>query len=130
MAMRRKKDTKKHEDEVLVYYSRQEGAWFAHSFRTDQIGCGDCILEAIESLLRGIKTIMDMAAKDADIKVWREAPAEVQAKAKNAKKLPYELIEIAHKRVHGTWPKEVPLWATPRPTARFMGKIDDLALCK
>lgn len=120
---------KKHEDQILVYYSPQDKSWFAHSFRTDQIGCGDCILESIESLLRGIKSIMDLAAKDRDIEIWREAPAEVQAKAKKAKELPYEFIEIAYRRVHGTWPKELPLQANPSATARFTGKISDLATC-
>ena len=127
--MKRKRYMKKHDDQILVYYSHREAAWFAHSFRTDQIGCGDCVLEAIESLLRGIKAIMELAEKDDDIEIWHEAPASVQAKAKNAKKLPYEFIEIAHKRVHGIWPKELPLQATPPENARFISNIDDLATC-
>ncbi len=127
--MRRKRHIKNQMDEILVYYSRQERSWFAHSFRTDQIGCGDCVLQAIESLLRGIKSIIELSEKEDDIEIWREAPAEIQARAKNAKKLPYEFIEIAHKRVHGTWPKELPVQAKPSEKTRFMGRIDDLATC-
>jgi hypothetical protein len=119
---------KRSKDEILVYFSHQDQVWLAHSFRTDQIGCGNCVLVAIESLLRGIKTIMEMKKDDPSIEVWREAPPEVQARAKNAKLLPYEFVEIAHHRVHGTWPKELPLESNPSEKARFAGKLD-LASC-
>ena len=115
-------------DSILVYYSRQDRAWFAHSLQTDQIGCGDGILEAIESLLRGIMTIMEMRKADPSIEAWHEAPPAIQAKVKNAKPLPYEFVEIAHRRVHGDWPKELPLQSTPSQRARFAGELD-LAKC-
>lgn len=110
-------------DEFLVYYSTTDHVWLAHSFRTDQIGSGDCMLEAIESLLRGIKTIMSLAEKDPDIEVYHEAPADIQAKAKNAKNLPFEFIEIAYKRVHGNWPKGVPVHSTPSERVRFTASV-------
>lgn len=119
---------KRTQDEILVYYSQQDKAWLAHSFRTDQIGSGECILEAVESLLRGIKSIMDLAKEDPSIEVWREATADVQARAKSAKTLPYEFVEIAHRRVHGNWPKELPVQAKPSERVRFAGKMD-LAKC-
>jgi hypothetical protein len=77
-------------DGILVYYSPQDRVWFAHSLRTDQIGCGDGILEAIESLLRGIKTILEMRKPDPSIELWHEAPPSIQSKFKNAKPLPCE----------------------------------------
>jgi hypothetical protein len=77
-------------DEILVYYSRQDRVWFAHSLQTDQIGCGDGILEAIESLLRGIKTILEMRKADPSIEVLHDAPAAIRSKFKNAKPLPCE----------------------------------------
>jgi hypothetical protein len=84
--------SRRKKDGILVYYSHQDRAWLAHSLRTDQIGCGDCILSAIESLLRGIKTIMEMSKADRSIEVWHEAPPAIQAKVKNAKPLPYRFV--------------------------------------
>jgi len=93
-------------DTCVIYESRQDECWIAHSLRTDQIGTGGCVVEALEDLLRAIDQVMRLAAEDEDVQVFREAPARIRKMVRTAKPLPREIYEIAHKRVRGEWPKE------------------------
>lgn len=92
-------------DVYVIYWSRPDDCWTAHSLRTDQIGIGDCVVEALSGLIRAVDHIVHFAERDDTLAVFREAPSAVRKKAENAQKLPEEVYEIAYKRVHGDWPK-------------------------
>ena len=93
------------EDKCVVYWSRQDSMWVSHSLRTDQIGVGGCVLDALVDLMKGVNSLLAIAAEDETVKVLREAPARIQNLAKNAEPLPKELYEIAYRKVHGDWPE-------------------------
>ena len=101
-------------DICVIYESRQDNCWIAHSLRTDQIGTGDCVVNALADLLKAVQQILNLAKQEDDIAVLREAPTRIQRMAKTAQTLPREIYEIAHKRVHGEWPKDFePNFKTP-----------------
>lgn len=91
-------------DECLLYYSRSDQCWIGHSLRTDQIGTGDCVLDSLADLMSGIKKLLELAAEDETITIYREAPASIKKRAEKATLLPEEIFEIAYKKVYGDWP--------------------------
>lgn len=95
----------KFSDTCLIYYSRSDSCWVAHSLHTDQIGTGGCIVEALTDLLKAVDHIIALGESDDTLKIFREAPRSIQLKARRAQKLPNEVYEIAYKMVHGHWPK-------------------------
>ena len=105
-------------DEIVVYHSDEDGCWIAHSLRTDQIGTGDCVVHALADGLRAVQQVRDLAETDNAIAVMREAPAEVQALAQTAARLPGEIYEIAHKMVSGEWPADLKTDVTPEDAGK------------
>ena len=99
-------------DEVVVYYSADDGCWIAHSLHTDQIGTGDRIVDSMAALVRGISAILKLAEADETIAFLREAPARIQKLARSAKALPLEVYEVAHKMATGRWPKYLTIEVT------------------
>ena len=85
----------------VIYYSKEDSCWIAHSLITDQIGTGNSITESLADLMRTIQQILAIAINDRDVEVLRSAPAEIQDIAKRAKHLPGEIYEVAYKMVHG-----------------------------
>lgn len=98
---------KKIPDTVVIYHSTEDGCWIAHSLRTDQIGTGTRIVDALADVIRAVDQVCAEAAADGSLAILREAPPEVQEILKTAKKLPGEIHDIAYKMVHGEWPKEL-----------------------
>jgi hypothetical protein len=96
--------TKPRTDTFVIYHSPENGCWLAHSIETDQVGDGESVLDAIVCLMRSLETLHREAKKDPTIQVWRKAPLKIRRMATAAKALPIEIMEIAHKRVHGHWP--------------------------
>lgn len=94
-------------DQIVLYESSEDKCWVAHSLRMDQIGTGDCVLDALVDAMRAVQEILELAAKDSTIRVYRDAPLKVQRLAQNAQPLPGEIFEIAHKIVHGKWPSDI-----------------------
>jgi len=94
-------------DQVAVYHSEEDGCWIAHSLRTDQIGTGARIVDALADLIRGMVAFLELASADKTINLFRDAPPEVQEIAKRSKALPGEIFEVAHKMATGQWPKEI-----------------------
>jgi len=99
-------------DSVVIYFSQEDNCWIAHGLRTDQIGTGDRIVDALAEVLRAVQAIYQEALKDGSLAVYREAPKEIRDMFKTAKKLPGEIFEVAHKIAHGTWPAG---WNPPEP---------------
>ncbi len=118
MATRRKKKGGFRET-FVIYESAEDGCWVAHGVSTDQIGTGDCIVEAIVGYMRAIEHVIQIAAEGKDIAIRRLAPPEVRAMAKNAPSLPKEIYEIAHKQVYGKWPDDLPVKVDPPPKHPF-----------
>jgi len=91
----------------VIYYSRKDKCWVAHSLDLDQIGTGDCVLDALVGLLRAVDHVYHYAQKDPSLCVYRDAPDSVWDMFKTAQQLPGEIFEIAHKIVHHTWPEDI-----------------------
>lgn len=95
------------QDKCVIYYSRTDKCWIAHSLHTDQIGTGECVVNALADLLRAVNQIITIAREDDTVRIFRKAPKAIQEKAKRAEMLPREIYEIAHKIVHDTWPEDI-----------------------
>jgi hypothetical protein len=104
------------DDDVVIYRSAEDGGWVAHSLRTDQIGAGDRIVDALAELIRAVHGLLHLAEEDETIAYLREAPAEVQDLAADANVLPLEIFEVAHKMATGTWPSYLKVDVTPEGT--------------
>ena len=94
-------------DTLIIYFSKEDECWIAHSLRTDQIGTGERIVDALTDAIKAVHAVCKAAAEDETIAYLREAPEDVQTRAKNATQLPIEIYEIAHKKATGEWPEEV-----------------------
>jgi hypothetical protein len=97
---------------IVIYFSQEDNCWIAHSLKTDQLGTGERIVDALADVLKAIHLIRDEAAKDRSLALYRDAPREIQQMFKKAKSLPGEIFEVAHKMVHGEWPRD---WNPPEP---------------
>lgn len=92
-------------DVAVIYPSPQtKGRWIAHSINTDQIGVGDCVLDAYIELVRALTALLTAANTDPSIEVLRRAPDDICEKLKTAKALPKEILEIATLRLTGRFP--------------------------
>ncbi len=85
-------------DECLIYYSVKDKSWIAHSLCTDQLGYGDCVVNAIIDLLIGTKNLLELKRKDPEIEIFCKAPKEILNRRKKAKPLPPVLWEVAVER--------------------------------
>jgi len=68
---------------------------------TDQIGVGECVLDAFVELRKAVHALLYAAREDPSIQVLRSAPREIQEKLIHAKKLPDEIVEIADMQLMG-----------------------------
>lgn len=123
-----KKQTLHFSDTAVIYHSQEDNCWIAHSLRTDQIGTGDQVVDALADLLRGVRAVLRLAEKDESIAYLREAPGEIKKLASRSKKLPGEIFEIAYRHATGGWPKD---WTIPEPmdsvesfTAQIIDNLD------
>ena len=93
-------------DKVVIYQSKEDGGWIAHSLRTDQIGYGDSIVDALADVMKAVDQVCRAAEQDPTLAYLRDAPKLMKRLFKNAKPLPKEIYEVAHRKVHGQWPKD------------------------
>lgn len=101
-------------DSIAIYYSEADECWVAHSLRTDQIGMGDRVVDALAAVMRAVDHVFQAAAEDSSIQPLQPAPDEVVRLFERAQPLPREVYEIAHKIVHGQWPADLDIDVTPR----------------
>lgn len=99
-------------DTAVIYHSRQDGCWIAHSLKTDQIGTGEQVVEALADLIRAVRSVLALARADQSIAYLRDAPPKIKAMAAKNKKLPHEIFEVAYRRATGRWPQN---WTLPKP---------------
>lgn len=112
-------------DMCVIYESREDGCWIAHGLRTDQIGTGGSVVEALADLIRAIDQIRELAQHDASVAVLRPAPADIQKMAHDARDLPHEIYEIAYRMVTGKWPAD---WKLQPPKGEtFKAEIPESA---
>jgi hypothetical protein len=113
------------EEKFVVYFSKDDDCWLAHGLRTDEIGTGDCVVDAVADFIKAIDQIARLAEREGDIEIFRDAPKDIQRMAKTAKPLPEEIYEIAHRRARGDWPRDfhVDTARTKRYTARIQEAI-------
>jgi hypothetical protein len=112
---------------AVIYCSPEDGCWIAHSLRTDQIGTGLDMGRALAALIRGIDSILEIAAEDETVAYLREAPREIQKMAKECKPLPNEIYEVAHKLARGQWPSDIePLFQAANDDEKFSLKLTEL----
>jgi hypothetical protein len=119
----------KFNETLVIFFSDEDRRWIAHGLHTDQIGDGDSVIAALEDAIRAVDAVISVAHDDPTVEVLREAPADIQAKARTSTPLPREIYEIAHRRARGDWPDEVPIDVTPKSTASFKTEIGEEALC-
>ena len=98
------------EEGFVIYESREDGCWIAHGIRSDQIGTGDSVVEALADAIRAVGQVVSLANEDPTIEPFRGAPARIRKMAERAAPLPGEIFEIAHKMATGEWPRE---WDPP-----------------
>src|SRR3982751_5626770 len=91
-------------ESAVIYHSREDECWIAHSLRTDQIGTGNRIVDALADLIRAVDQVRRVAKADRTVALHRDAPKDIQRLAKRAKPLPREIYEVAHRMVHNEWP--------------------------
>ncbi|MGC9261671.1 MAG: hypothetical protein ACP5I8_16525 [Phycisphaerae bacterium] len=77
-------------DTAVIYHSTEDNCWIAHSLRTDQIGTGERVVDALADLIRGVRAVLRLAQKDESIAYLREAPPEIKKLATRSRKLPHE----------------------------------------
>jgi hypothetical protein len=115
-------------ESMVIYWSDEDKCWIAHTLKTDQIGTGERIVDALADVLKALQMIHEEASKDRSLAVLRDAPKEIQDMRRTAKKLPMEIYEVAHKMVHGKWPED---WNPPEPkkgkNKPFQAQIQDMA---
>ena len=113
MAVARKTRKQALRETCVIYESSEDGCWVAHGLRTDQIGTGDSVVEALVDFMRALDQIIKVARREKNVELYRPAPPEILAKAKTAKRLPSEIYEIAHKTLYGKWPSGLGVCVTP-----------------
>lgn len=112
------------EESVVLYYSDEDRAWIAHGLRTDQIGVGDRIVDALADFLKAIDQVLQNAREDRTLAYLREAPEDIQRMHDEARRLPNEIYEVAHKMAHGDWPEDIdPGFNANRKDVTFTAKI-------
>lgn len=115
-------------DVFAIYYSKKDKCWIAHSLRTDQFGTGDSLVDALVDGMKAVDQVVALAKKQPKVKLFCDAPAEIQQIAKNAKRLPYEVYEIAYKKLYGNWPKDLEVEFKPHECHSF--SISSKRFCK
>lgn len=98
------------EDTIIIYYSAEDSCWIAHSLRTDQIGACDHPVSALVALVKAVRAIVQLAKRDESIAYLREAPPEIQRRARNAKLIPASVFGMACDMAAGDWPSD---WSPP-----------------
>jgi hypothetical protein len=86
-------------DECLIHYSAQDGSWIAHGLHTDQVGFGDCVVDAIVDLMVRLRNLSELAQKE-KVQIFIEAPEEIQRLCEGAKPLPDCIAQIARERFY------------------------------
>jgi hypothetical protein len=126
MARRRVRNIR---ETFVIYESAEDKCWIAHGLSTDQMGYGDCVVDALVEYMRAIDQVLRVASEEKDVQVLRKAPADVRARARSARKLPAEIYEIAYKRVRGRWPKDWSVEVAPESDdAVFKAKVHEPAM--
>jgi hypothetical protein len=69
----------------VIYESSEDGCWVVHGLRTDQIGTGNCVVDALADFMKAIDQVLKIASQGKNISVLRPAPPEVRAMAKTAR---------------------------------------------
>jgi hypothetical protein len=120
--------TKPIEDRCVIYFSENDKCWIAHSLYTDQIGTGECMLDALVEIMTVVDALFMVSQEQKDVRVWRKAPLKILNLAKKAAILPEELYEIAHKRARGLWPNELRVTIS-QPMQPYSAKLPAMAAC-
>ncbi len=100
-------------DTIVIYECPEDHVWIANSLRTDQIGTGDGIVDALADCISAIKQVCELAKTDKSVSILHEAPEAIQKMAIGSQKLPHEMYEVAYRRVHNQWPENLSVELTP-----------------
>ena len=103
---------------AVIYWSKTDKCWIAHSLYTDQVGTGARVMNALADLIQAIKSIGEVAKEDSSVAYFRRAPGKILRMAETAKPLPGECFEVAYRMVHDDWPETVAVDVDPDRKAR------------
>ena len=110
-------------DTYVIYFSRDDKCWIAHSLRTDEFGTGDSIITALADGMKAVDQCIELVKQNPKIELFAEAPQEIQAMARRAQNLPKEMYEIAHKKLYGKWPEDLTPAFKPNKNSIFKRTI-------
>jgi hypothetical protein len=110
-------------DRRVVYYSRQDRCWIAHSTLTDQIGTGETIIEAMVDLLRALEQLLELARQDPSIQIYRRAPASVLGLLTEAIPIPAQIVSLAEEKFRASTAREFRIDAERESTYAFTSEI-------
>ena len=82
MKIQKKSADEERASRCVVYASLEDGGFVAHGLCTDQVGVGDSPEEAARDYARAAIALLELAEEEPDIQVFRDAPAEVQQRAR------------------------------------------------
>lgn len=100
-------------DHFVVYRSTEEEderRYVAHSIRTDQVGMGDDMEEAIVDLFAALRTLFAEAERDPRVVVAQKAPEEVVDRFLESPRLPDEIWSRVFSRLRGIRHEEEGYW--------------------
>ncbi|MBM4023850.1 MAG: hypothetical protein FJ280_00360 [Planctomycetes bacterium] len=112
-------------DTCLIYFDSADKTWIAHSLETDQVGVGDCVVDALVDLMTGTRNLLELARRDKTIAVFRKAPREIVSRAKKAKPLPDVVFQIALERFTNNLPKGYRIDVEAPTRGAFTAKIPE-----
>jgi len=111
--------------ESVIYFSKEDDCWIAHSLHTDQMGYGDCIVDALADLFVALRQIVTAQSSDKTIEIFCEAPLHIQNIKQVAKELPECFYQIACDRADGKWPRDFDITYNKRNHYKYLLPIDE-----
>lgn len=82
--------------EAIVYNSKEDNCFVAHSINCDQLGTGDTKEQAIRDLGVGLKNWYNLCEEDETLAFYSDAPPEIQQALEKAKSNPDKHKLIIH----------------------------------
>lgn len=110
--MPKKAKPRQFRDTYVIYFSKDDKCWIAHSLRIDEFGTGDSIITALMDGMKAVDQCIELVKQNPKIELFSDAPQEIWDMARTSDKLPKEMYDIAHKKLYGQWPKVLQLEAT------------------
>lgn len=118
------KRTSPFRDEFIIYYSKEDASWVAHSLHTDQMGFGDCVVDALVDLMIGLHNLLNLAKRE-KVQVLFEAPDDIKEFVRTAKPIAECILQIAIEKFQNRIPPEYTLHVDIPQTERLKASYEE-----